>query len=165
MSNKPGVMTIQEEIDIEISKRCSQLNHPRQHPIVNALIETLPPQNTVWPAAARAAWLKMMGDAFTMAYPLADGEEPKAKRGRPPTTKSGELRMPIRAFVEPPFYIDTQGYARRSGGNRVFASEVAGVLVDLRGEMGDLGEVVWADDTRGIPKGVHLDITIAEYEK
>ena len=125
------------------------------HPIVKALIETIPLEKTPWPASARAAWLKMMGDALNMAFPLADGEEPKPKRGRPANKTKA-------AKVDPPFYIDKHGYARRAGGDRVIAKEVAGYVVDQRGENGDLGAIVWGDDTRGIPKGMQLDITISE---
>jgi hypothetical protein len=40
-------------------------------------------------------------------------------------------------------------------------TEVMDFIVDLRGEHGDIGRIVWADDSTGIPRGMQLDITIA----
>lgn len=120
------------------------------HPLIKALIDTLPAPGTPWSSSARAAWLKMMGTAFEMAYTTASGEPPKAKRGRP--------AIKIKA-IEPPFYIDKDGFARQRGGERINKPDVSGPIVDLRGESGDIGAIVWADDTRGT-KGVQLDITI-----
>jgi hypothetical protein len=52
--------------------------------------------------------------------------------------------------------------ARRAGGDRIMPADVAGILVDKRGQSGDLATITWADDSTGIPKGLQLDIGIQD---
>lgn len=129
----------------------------------------LPPAGSEWPAAERTAWLGMMNTAFTLAYgaaeemPMAPVARPAAaKRSRPAPARSAPRRPRAEAKPRPPgpeFFIDKEHYARRAGGDRINHGEVLGLLVDLRGESGDLGKITWADGTVGISRGVQLDIT------
>lgn len=58
---------------------------------------------------------------------------------------------------KPPFYIDLDGMAKRSNGERIMATEVQGDLIDLRGMDGDAGAIVWKDGSTGI-RGADLTI-------
>jgi hypothetical protein len=58
------------------------------------------------------------------------------------------------------FYIDTEGYARRKGGERVLPADVPGEIADMRGETGDLGAVVWADGSQGAQHYEDLVVTL-----
>jgi hypothetical protein len=57
------------------------------------------------------------------------------------------------------FYIDTEGYARRKGGERIMPHDVQ-EIADMRGETGDLGAVVWADGSQGAQHYEHLVVTL-----
>ena len=57
------------------------------------------------------------------------------------------------------FYIDHDGIARRTAdAARIMPGHVTSALVDMRGESGDPGAIVWADDSRGV-RGLRLDIS------
>ena len=57
------------------------------------------------------------------------------------------------------FYIDGEGFARRSAGHdRIMPGHVTSAIFDMRGESGDPGAIVWADDSRGV-RGLRLDIS------
>ena len=58
------------------------------------------------------------------------------------------------------FYIDHDGIARRHDGARIMPGHVTSALFDMRGESGDPGAIVWADDSRGV-RGLRLDISAA----
>ena len=56
------------------------------------------------------------------------------------------------------FYIDLEGIARRHDGGRIMPGHVTSALFDMRGESGDPGAIIWADDSRGV-RGLRLDIS------
>lgn len=142
-----------------------------QDPLLSAMVDKLPAAGTPWQAADRQAWLTMMSNAFDVVYGGATGgsmarahaparpparKRPAAKKSRPHAPpKKPKLVQP-----GPPFFIDRQGIARRAGGDRIMPADVAGILVDKRGESGDLATITWSDDSTGIPRGVQLDIGI-----
>lgn len=153
----------------------------RDDSLIAALIEKLPPPGTRWPLVERKAWLEMMSTAFVVLYGGPAGGEmaqtaparsrapaskrkaaakPKARAAAPkpaPVTKPQPTSL---APLEPDFYIDKDGFARAAGGVRILPGDVGDVLVDLRGEKGDLGAITWADDSQGT-KGYQLDIQAA----
>jgi hypothetical protein len=131
----------------------SKNTKPRElDPLLQAVIARLPPSNTAWPIAARAAWLELVERAFDMVYPA----EPLngGSRGGGSGVKPNGHAVP--AAPDHAFYIDRENYARMSGGERINAIEVDGSLFDLRGE-GDLGAIIWADGSTGV-LGKVLDI-------
>lgn len=141
-----------------------------QDALLSAIVDKLPPASTPWPAADRQAWLTMMNNAFDVVYGAAKGETmPRATApARSPARKSqprkavAAKRKPQPVTGGPRFFIDRQGIARRAGGDRIMPAEVAGILVDKRGQTGDLATITWADDSMGIPKGLQLDIGISD---
>lgn len=140
-----------------------------EDPLLSALVDKLPTAGTSWPAADRQAWLTMMNNAFDVVYGGAGGGSMRSaapQRPRPaPKKKPAAARRPTPAKVlraGPQFFIDRQNVARRAGGDRIMPAEVMGILVDKRGQNGDLGTITWADDSCGIPKGVQLDIGIQD---
>lgn len=142
----------------------------RDDSLIAALIEKLPHPGTAWPADQRQAWLDMMATAFTVLYggPAGGGMTRAAalarrSSSRKPTKRGAKPARPQRKApigAGPEFYIDKQGFARRAGGDRILAGDVTEILVDQRGEHGDLGSIIWADDTRGT-RGHSLDIQAA----
>jgi hypothetical protein len=142
-----------------------------QHsPLIAALCDMLPAPGSSWPQAERKAWIEMMEKAFTVTYGVPPGgassPAPRAPIAVAPTSTASKRRPkapPLR--IEPAFYIDKQGMARKRGGERVMPAEVAGILVDQRGMTGDLGTITWSDDSQGIPKGLQLDISVADVDQ
>lgn len=143
----------------------------RGNPLINALVEQLPAPGEAFPADERAAWLEMMEKAFTMAYggtrvapaqKPAAAKKPSARSKARPQAASRKPAPPVTAG--PAFFIDRQNIARRRGGHRIMPHDVAGILVDKRGVNGDLATITWADGSTGIPKGLQLDIGIADGE-
>lgn len=142
----------------------------RANPLINALVEQLPPPGEDFPADERKAWLEMMEKAFTMAYggskenaaPRRPGPPQRPKHPKRPnlTEKPSRAAKPI--APGPAFYVDKQHFARKRGGDRIMPADVMDVLVDQRGVNGDIGRIIWADDSTGIPRGLQLDITIAD---
>jgi hypothetical protein len=137
----------------------------RANPLINALVEQLPAPGEDFPADERQAWLEMMEKAFTMAYGGAKAapvpRKPAIQKRRAPARP--KLQKPVKPVKPgPAFFVDRQHFARRRGGERILPHEVMDVLVDQRGVNGDLGKIVWADDSTGIPRGLQLDITIAD---
>lgn len=57
------------------------------------------------------------------------------------------------------FIIDEQGYVKRGSGQRVLPEEVVDVVHDFRGEMGELRDIIWADDRIGL-NGADLTIEV-----
>lgn len=55
------------------------------------------------------------------------------------------------------FVIDTQGVARRGSGQPITPDEVTDILYDMRGGEADLGSIIWADGSTGLP-AASLDI-------
>lgn len=139
----------------------------RADPLINALIEKLPPIGTAWPADQRKAWLDLMSQAFTLAYGATSGGAMRSSTQSEPTAKSGKAKpRPPRAKApltkpEHQFTIDRQGMARDHKGDRILPEDVNDTIYDERGQMGDLAAIEWADGTRGIPKGMQLDIAAA----
>lgn len=151
----------------------------RDDSLLAALVEKLPAPGTSWSAEARQAWLNMMSGAFDVVYGAAAGgsmnsasprstvQHVAAPRRRPAAKpkakgKSKSKARPKLAAPGPAFFIDRQHYARARGGERIMPNQVGGYLVDLRGMNGDIAQIIWADDSVGIPKGVVLDITIQD---
>jgi hypothetical protein len=138
-------------------------------PVLAALIAKLPPTGSIWPAAKRAAWLKMVHMAFDLVYDGEDGEAvelPSFLQASAPAAAAAapEPAPPAPAMKASPFtfLIDREGYARRGDGTRINPVEVGtGVLYDERGEAGDFAAIIWADDSRGVPAGLQLDISPA----
>ncbi len=141
-------------------------NKPSTDPLLAALIEKLPAAGSAWPAPEREAWLKMMSMAFNVVYQgdqcawgisqLVVGE-PSA-----PTTKGETAKTKI---YNPPaaihtYWIDKDGVARGPGGKQIAASDVIGTIYDTRGELSDLGAIVWADGKTGV-SGLQLEIAAA----
>lgn len=137
-----------------------------QHPLVQAVFDTLPARDKSFPGEQRTAWLKMMATAFDVAYGVGGEDLSWVKF----TTLVGTKALPGLADVkpEPPkplakpgpqFIIDEQGFARSQDGAQVNPGDVADVIYDKRGEQGDLGAIIWADGSRGV-KGHHLEIAL-----
>jgi hypothetical protein len=139
----------------------------RGHAVINALIEELPAPGAPWPAAERKAWLELMATAFTLAYGKSEGHAMRQ------SVADGGASQPVRARKPRPpkpvkitaaaagFHVDRDGFARDHKGDRILPDDVAGPLVDLRGEHGNLSQIRWADDTFGIPRGMNINVTIA----
>lgn len=140
----------------------------RANSVIDALIEQLPPPGTDWPAEQRQAWLHMMETTFTLVYGgVAGGSmakrspaSPRRSARAPAPAVKAKRQAPVKPRPPgPEFYIDRQGVARKAGGDPIVPCEVLGFLVDQRGEHGDLGTIQWADGSRGIPRGLQLDIS------
>jgi len=141
-------------------------------PLLSAVVDKLPPAGAAWPAGDRQAWLTMMSNAFDVVYGAATGGSMSAASSRPaPVARKPAKKKPAKAQrrpapprplgpTGPAFFIDRQGIARRAGGDRIMPDDVMDHIVDLRGEHGDLATITWADDSRGIPRGKQLDITL-----
>lgn len=131
--------------------------------LIAALIDKLPAIGKPFPAEQRAAWLKMMAMAFDVAY--GAGDELPDFLGTFGGKAGGGMRDAASAAPAPPkpqppgprFIIDRQGYARNGDGEPVLPGDVTDIIVDQRGETGDLGAIVWADGSMGVA-GVQLDI-------
>jgi hypothetical protein len=137
----------------------------KAHPVVSALIETLPAPGSPFGAAERQAWLGMMETAFTLAYGPIEGKAmPKTANAPVPVPKAKVARKPRAPKplgpTGPRFYVDTDNCAKRAGGEPVSPHEVVDELVDLRGMNGDLATITWADGMVGIPKGLQLNVTV-----
>lgn len=149
-------------------------------PLIAALLDKLPAAGERWPAAARQAWMQMLEMSFAVVYPDAGSQPMRLVPQRPvplnsaatavrtakvKKAKARKAKKPTRPTVPKPvaagpaFFIDKEHFARRRGGDRIMPADVADMLVDLRGESGDLGKITWADGSQGIPKGMQLDIT------
>jgi hypothetical protein len=137
-------------------------------PLLAALIDKLPPTGTAWPAEARAAWLQMMWMAFGVVYG-APGDTPvelpaflsfwssPTAQAPPRHDEPAAPRTP--APPGPRYLIDGEGFARLNTGERIMPSDVGSSIVyDARGELGDLGAIVWADGSRGVA-GLRLEIS------
>lgn len=120
-------------------------------PLLDALIAKLPEPGKPWGEAEQYAWLRMWAMGLGVVYGgnvvgYLDGKTA-------PAPAPVEVEIP-----KPNFYIDESGYAMNKRGKRVKASEVTDVLYDFRGEDGDVGTIVWADDSIGL-NGADLTIS------
>lgn len=79
--------------------------------------------------------------------------KPKKKKGGKRRTRV--LQSSVR--IEKMFIVDEQGFARDETGARILQGDVNNTIYDKRGEAGDLGAIVWADNTRGVA-GYRFDI-------
>lgn len=140
-------------------------------PLLAALIAKLPAGGSSWPAEDRSAWLKMMAMAFNVVYAGEAVEMPKflAETGgqagmsdalAAATERAQRALEPFVRMAPHAFYIDKEGVARGQGGKQILASDVIGVIYDLRGDKGDLGTIMWADGKMGV-SGVQLEIAAA----
>lgn len=144
--------------------------------LVAAVVRKLPAPGAGFPAENREAWLKMMAMAFDVAYGPADNVIPFPRRqdiagglpyneefslGKPVATLLVEAPKPAQAAKPlPRFIIDVDGVAKLGTGEPIVPADVMGEIYDLRGEMGDLSSIVWADGSRGV-RGLHLNISTA----
>ena len=77
----------------------------------------------------------------------------------PPAAASSATPVPAKPKAPSyPFIIDEHGYVRDKKGKQVLPSQVTDAIVDLRGELGDLREIIWADGSQGL-NGADLTIT------
>lgn len=142
----------------------------KDDPLIAALIAKLPKANTAWPVDQQVAWLRMTAMAFGVVYGGKAVDEIPAFSPRATdlaiteATISGALLQPTTIDPKnnkslPAFFIDAQGIAQNANGERINPKDVGGnVIVDLRGEAGDLGAIQWADGSTGV-RGHQLEIT------
>lgn len=131
--------------------------------LVAAVVRKLPAPGAPFPAESREAWLRMMAMAFDVSYGPADKAltfpftvaAPAAAAIDPPKADQPKPAAPAKAM--PRFLIDTDGIARLNTGERIMPSDIIGPIYDLRGELGDLGSITWADGSHGV-LGHTLDI-------
>lgn len=144
------------------------MRKPKIDPVLSALIAKLPASGAAWSVEQRTAWFEMMWLACASVYGGPAVDAPMfTKRGAytethtlPEGPHSLEVSRPAGAKPVPPFFIDEKGYARRGvDAERINPQDVSGnVIVDLRGEAGDLGAIQWADGSTGV-RGHQLEIT------
>jgi hypothetical protein len=114
----------------------------------------------------------MMDTAFTLAYGAVEGNQLKQTsrqpaasaasrpaRARPARPAKQKRQAPI--FAGPRFYIGADNVVYGPGDKPVMPHDVTEHIVDKRGEHGDLGKIVWADGSTGLPKGLQLEITLS----
>lgn len=151
----------------------------RAHPLIIGLIETLPPPGSDFSPEKRTAWLDTMGSVFTLIY--GEVQEKRLRTSAAPPRRSTSARpsdwkehlkpktkaktkpksrkaAPKSAPLPSEFYVDMQGFARNAANDRILPEDVNDVLYDRRGEV-DFGTIIWADGTRGVPRGMQLDIS------
>lgn len=135
--------------------------------LVRALVRKLPAPGATFHAEQRVVWLKMMAMAFDVAYGVTDELPAFLPATREPgamaevaTSRQPHASAPNPAPTKalPRFLIDTDGIARLDSGERIMPSDIIGPIYDLRGELGDLGSITWADGSRGV-LGHTLDIS------
>lgn len=127
----------------------------RRDPVIAALISKLPAEGTTFSRAQRVNWLRQIAMAFDGAYgveALIAVDQNNPARKDPPLM---ELPNPIAArpapiapASEPRYFIDQEGYARKSPGNvRIKPHEVpdGALLEDERDGEGELDTIKWAD--------------------
>lgn len=140
----------------------------RIDPLLSAVIAKLPPAGGAFPRENRVNWLKMVAMALGSAYGevgaiAIDPAAPAPRRDDhgAPIPMMPSAPAPPNSCPRYTFFIDQEGKARRMNGDRINPNQLNGeVLYDLRGE-GDLGAIIWADDTRGV---VGLQIAISAGE-
>ena len=152
----------------------------KPHALVAAVLKEVPAAGST--RAQRLSWLRMIAMAMDNAYgadgaPLdipdflgAPAQEQPAGQGAPfpPVASPAPIPPPrLVRVVEPPrFFIDRDGVARRAPSNEPINPEQVGddPLFDDRGEMGDLGSILWADGRRGV-LGLRLNISATPVAK
>src|SRR3990167_2323884 len=118
----------------------------KSDPLLSALISRLPPSGTEWPVENQTAWLRLMAVAFGLLY----GGDAESQLGARETIQNPPVRVKPFRSIEYSFYIDNNGYARKTGGQRIVPDEVKDTLHDLRGIDGDVADIIWADDSKGL---------------
>ena len=117
-------------------------------PLIAALIAKLPTPGTEFPVDRQRAWLKMMATALGVTY----GGDVASTMGSCSEISNNSPAPVSRPAAKPappsyPFFVDQQNYARRKNGERIMPSDVGDILYDLRGEAGDPGAIIWADES------------------
>ena len=115
---------------------------PKRDPLIAAMIAKLPDAGP-WPVEAQKAWLDLMQMTFGLVYGGSIAPQPFR-----PVTKPKPVY---------PFYIDVDGKAKNQSGKPIKAKDVKGELFDLRGELGDMKSIEWADGSTGL-NGADLTI-------
>jgi hypothetical protein len=122
----------------------------KQHPLIAATINELPKKGESFPADQKAAWLKLMAMALDTVY---GGQPFGGDPLQPYKTVTQSAKLPHR------FVIDDKGYAKNSAGKRILPKDVGTTpIFDMRGELGDMREIIWADESKGL-NGADLVIT------
>lgn len=134
------------------------MSRKKSDPLIAALIAKLPASNDEWPVDQQIAWLNLMAMAFGAVW---GGDAAARIKHAQPATANVQPAKP-QAPVKPtyPFYIDEKGYAKNRAGKRVTAKDVGGEIYDLRGIDGDMGGIIWADDSKGL-NGADLMVVAA----
>lgn len=153
-----------------------------QDPLVAAVIARLPAQGQPFTRESRVSWLKMMALTFENVYgPVptiaVDHAVPMqlehVSGGQPDGHQVVSLDAMREVAAPAPgegfkklqrytVFIDQDGLAKHVNGERIMPSQVGGeVLYDLRGELGDLSAITWADGSMGT-RGLQLEISAAE---
>lgn len=129
----------------------------RRDPVIAALIAKLPAEGAEFNRALRVNWLRQIAMAFDGAYGVQlqifiDVDPPHIVPGRDTVM---DLPNPIAARPAPiagpaelRYFIDSEGFARKSPGNvRIKPFEVPpeAVLEDEREGEGDLDTIKWSD--------------------
>jgi hypothetical protein len=171
--------------------RPKKSSSPLADPLFAAMIAKLPSADKGWDVDRQLAWLNMMAMAFGTVYGGNAAERLACKCHDTQHGAPGQMPapspLPVAAApaVQPPqkfhrngaangaepvseakpiphaFYIDTDGYARRKGGERIMPHD-AQEIADMRGGEtgGDLATVVWADGSLGAAQHDHLVVTL-----
>lgn len=128
---------------------------PKRDPLIAAMIAKLP-ETGEWSVDRQLSWLNLMAMAFGTVY----GGDAAARLVARPYAALEEMAKPAKpANPKPvyPFYIDADGKAKNQSGKPIKASDVKGDLYDLRGELGDMKTIQWADGSTGL-NGADLTI-------
>lgn len=127
----------------------------REHPLIAALFDSLPPIGQAFTPEQRSDWLRMMAMTFNLAYGAVDELPDFLGAGAParanaPTPRAG-LAKPVSGSEPAEYIIDVNGNARREpGAIPIKATDIprAETLWDERPDgHRDLDSIVWADGT------------------
>lgn len=154
-----------------------------QHPLMAAMIASLPMQGAQFARDQRVSWLKMIALTLDNVYGAVptiaiDHAAPVQLSGAPAGAGMADaggqvvsldaMREAVAPAGEPfkklqryTLFIDKEGYAKHISGERILPSQVNDTLFDLRGELGDLGAIIWADGSMGT-RGLQLEISASE---
>lgn len=131
------------------------MTRPKRDPLIAAMIAKLP-ETGDWPVDRQLAWLSLMAMAFGTVY----GGDAAAHLGK--TEVNGPRHAVLKELAKLakpayPFYIGIDGKAYKAPGTPINAKDVKGDLYDMRGELGDMKTIVWADGSTGL-NGADLTI-------
>lgn len=126
-------------------------------PLIAALIAKLPAPGQEFPSDRQKAWLQLMAMALATSY----GGEAVSLEAQPPAAPPPQPQKFSKPQPVYPFIIDKEGYARNGKTmTRVMPSDIgAQTVTDLRGEMGDMRGIIWADNSTGV-NGADLTVTV-----